>query len=137
MTRALGMMLLVMAVVLAGCAAPQERKTVEEMPIMPECSTKECFIDAANECKDVRSTFAEESGTFVYASSNDCVLTKTLVSAHPGESPEMKALLEGKSMTCKYERGSFDERWVTSLVFGSENCEGGLKDAIAQLLVFI
>ncbi|MBS3068469.1 hypothetical protein J4450_07210 [Candidatus Micrarchaeota archaeon] len=48
----------------------------------------------------------------------------------------MKTLLEGKSMTCKYENGKFDQRLVTSLIYGTEYCDGELKDALGQLIVF-
>lgn len=77
----------------------------------------------------------EEYGKILYSSSSACVFTKTYVSAK-GETDEMRALLEGKSFSCKYEKGKFDQRLANSLVFGMENCEGELKDAIAKLLLF-
>ena len=46
----------------------------------------------------------------------------------------MKTLLQGKSMTCHYGKGKFDSRLVNSLLFGSEYCEGELKDILAELI---
>ncbi len=78
-------------------------------------------------------TLTEDAGVFKYSSA-DCVFTKTLISAD--ETPEMKSLLEGKSLTCRYEKGKFDQRWVTSLIFGIEYCEGELKDILVDLIAF-
>jgi len=49
---------------------------------------------------------------------------------------DMKSLLEGKNMTCVYEKGDFDPQLVNSLVEGTENCTGDLKVDLARLIVF-
>lgn len=109
----------------------------EETMQIADCTTKDCFISAANECNDITLTLSEDAGVFEYSSSIDCVFSKTLVQSHESETQEMKNLLEGKSFTCTYEKGAFDERWVTSLIFGTEYCEGELKDILVELLVFV
>lgn len=104
-------------------------------PAITGCNDKTCFISAANDCKDTSLTLTEDFGVLKY-SSKDCIFTKTLVSLNANETEEMKTLLEGKSMTCKYENGKFDQRLVTSLIYGTEYCDGELKDALGQLIVF-
>ncbi|MBI4140582.1 hypothetical protein HY485_01960 [Candidatus Woesearchaeota archaeon] len=126
---ALGLLLILFV---AGCAAPSKQTP----PQIAACATKECFISAANDCNEVSLTLSEDIGVFKYASSKDCVFTKTLVSANENEAPEMKKLLSGKSLSCTYKNGAFDERWVTSLVFGTEYCDGKLKEILGQLVLF-
>jgi hypothetical protein len=138
MIRHLSWVMVVALAVMLGCGAPPAEEVVvpTETPEAPSCGTKDCFIAAANDCGAMELTLTEEAGTFTYSSSADCVFTKTMVTPDPAETQEMKSLLQGKSMTCRYEKGKFDERWVTSLLFGSEKCEGELKDTLARLLVF-
>ncbi|MBI4451424.1 hypothetical protein HY642_05600 [Candidatus Woesearchaeota archaeon] len=142
----------------AACAAPQPEKptptappiatptaqpveqsppvsTPSQPPEPPSCATKDCFVPLANDCKDADITVTEDAGVFRFLS-KDCVFTKTLVTPNSQETSEMKALLQGKSLACKYDKGRFDQRWTESLVFGIENCEGELKDILVQLLAF-
>lgn len=100
------------------------------------CSDKTCFIAAANDCENASLTVTENVGTFTYSSSDSCIFTKTLVSLNANETQEMKKLLEGKNMTCLYDKGKFDQRWVNSLVYGIENCTGDLKNRLGDLTVF-
>lgn len=100
------------------------------------CTTKECFISAANECNDLAMTLTEKAGVIQY-SSRDCTFTKTMISLDAKETQEMKNLLEGKSLTCKYGRGTFNKDWVNSLLLGTENCEGQLKDILVDLVAFL
>ncbi len=131
---------LLIFMLIAGCGSQMQEATetsITTEPTITECTTKECFVSAANECHDISVTLTEDAGVFTYSSSTDCVFTKTLVSLDASETQEMKNLLEGKSLTCTYEIGSFDERWVSSLIFGSEYCEGELKDILVELLAFL
>ncbi|HLD05293.1 MAG TPA: hypothetical protein VJG90_06255 [Candidatus Nanoarchaeia archaeon] len=139
---------LLFLLLIAGCDSSQAppvptpappSESTPTSPVAPPivaCTTKECFISAANDCKDLQMTLTENAGVFKYASSTDCIFTKTLVTLSVSETQEMKSLLEGKSLTCKYEKGKFDSRWATSLMFGTEYCEGELRDIIVELLVF-
>lgn len=101
------------------------------------CTTKDCFISAANDCNDLTMTLTEKAGVIQYSSSKDCTFTKTMISLDAKETQEMKTLLEGKSLTCRYERGKFDRKWVNSLLLGTENCEGQLKDILVDLVAFL
>lgn len=118
---------------IAGCAQPIQKT----LPSVADCTTKECVISSANDCNDNSVTLTEDAGILKYSSSKDCVFSKTLVSLNANENSEMKNLLEGKSLMCKYENGKFDQRLVTSLIFGTEYCEGELKDILVKLLLFI
>jgi hypothetical protein len=99
------------------------------------CSDKQCFTAAADGCGNETIQITEDYGVVKYTTTN-CVLTKTVISLDQNESADMKHLLEDKNMTCRYEKGKFDQNWINSLLLGVEKCEGGLKDAIADLLVF-
>ena len=129
---------LIFAILIAGCVSPQPPAQPPALqpptPVM-ECKAKDCFITAANDCKELTVELAEEIGIIKYSSKN-CTLTKTIVSLNPAESADIKKLLEGKSLTCKYEKGKFDSGWVNSLVTGLEACEGELRDIIGQLIIF-
>ena len=130
---------LLFLLLVAGCSAPSQQalSTSESAPLAADCTTKECFTASANDCKDSTLTFTEDAGVIRYSSSKDCVFTKTLVSLNVNESQEMKNLLQGKSLTCNYEKGIFDQRWVTSLIFGTESCEGELRDILVELIAFL
>ena len=133
---------LLFLVLIAGCISqPQPPSTsTSTSTVAPSdasaCTTKECFISSANDCNEINLTLTEDAGVLKYSSSKDCVFKKTLVSLNANETQEMKSLLEGKSLTCRYEKGKFDQRWVTSLIFGTEYCEGELRDILVELLVF-
>ena len=99
------------------------------------CETKDCFITAADQCQTVDLELTEDIGVVQYAA-QDCTFTKTIVSSAPGESEDIRNLIEGKSLICDYEQGAFDERWVNSIYAGTGDCEGELREVIAQLIIF-
>ena len=123
---------------LTACGSPPSASSPTlPAPAPASCITKECFINSANDCNELSMTLSEEAGVFKYSSSKDCVFTKTLVTLSANETQEMKNLLEGKSFICRYEKGKFDSRWVTSLIFGTEYCEGELRDILGKLMLFV
>lgn len=133
---AFGLLLLIL---IAACTSvsKQTPQTQQTTPTAPTgCNDKDCFISAANDCKEISITLNEEVGVFKYTASKNCIFTKTLVSVNNDETPEMKKLLTGKSLICKYEQRKFDQRLVTSLFWGTEYCEGELKDILGKLIVF-
>lgn len=128
---------------LYGCVSPpQQPVSQQQIPnttsqnLSAPCDSKDCFIAAANDCQEMNITVTEDYGTVEYSSSSSCVFTKTLLSLDDNETQEMKGLLQGKSMTCAYEKGGFDSRLVTSLIYGMENCTGDLKDDLGKLIIF-
>jgi hypothetical protein len=127
--------LLVGLLVLTACGTDNVPKETPQQDAQP-CTTKDCFITAARACMDARLTLTEEAGTFTYTSTTTCTFTKTLDEPNPAESAEMKTLLRGKSLTCQYTTGTFDERWVTTLLTGTDACTGTLKDTLVELSVF-
>ncbi|VVB65555.1 Uncharacterised protein [Candidatus Gugararchaeum adminiculabundum] len=130
-------------ILLAGCSSPSQPSSVKNSTpsIQPntttgECTSEtECFISAANNCDNANLTLTDNVGTFQYSASG-CVLTKTLVILNANETPEMKNALEGKNMTCIYETGKFNSELVTSLLSGIEYCNGDLKEALGELVLF-
>jgi hypothetical protein len=94
---------------------------------------KVCFIDKANNCGKaaVRETIG--TGTIITYATNNCVLTKS-VETFAGDEPEdVVTFFKGKSMSCEYEKGSFDSILVDGISTGIDLCEGDLKDAILEL----
>lgn len=100
------------------------------------CSDKTCFIAAANDCNSTNITVTEDFGVMRYETSTACTFTKTLVKLDDNETQDMKNLLEGRNMTCVYEKGDFDPQLVNTLIEGTENCTGDLKVDLARLIVF-
>ena len=122
---------------IVGCVSSSPPASPEPVPVVAvACTTKDCFIFSANACTEQTMTLTEDAGVITYASSKDCIFSKTLVSLNVAETQEMKNLLQGKSLTCRYEETKFDGRWVNSLIYGTEYCEGELKDLLAQLISF-
>ena len=98
------------------------------------CESKGCFISDAKD-GDVSDIEANVDGVKArYTIDEDCDFVKTVVSVN--DNPEMKTLLEGKSLQCSYYYDDFKEAWVYSLVEDVEDCEGELKEIIGQLLMF-
>lgn len=131
-----GIMLLIVTGIFLFCCmmgfmAYQPYLATLSQPVV--CSTNECFASVADSCRAVDMTRNEDFGTINYAA-KDCTFTKTI--AGTNENPEMKKLLEGKSLSCTYEKGNFDRRLLASMIEGIDNCNGELKGIIGELLIF-
>jgi hypothetical protein len=100
------------------------------------CANQTCFLEAANLCNSANFQQTEADSVFKY-NIRGCVLTKTALKINETEPVEIRNLLQGKSMACAYEKGSFDAAWVSTLSLNLENCTGDLKDSIEQLLLVI
>ena len=137
----LPVLLLVSVFLMAGCSAPQQpsqnaalqNATGDHISV---CSDKDCFIAAANDCNSTSITITESYGVMRYETTTDCAFTKTLVTLDDNEGQDMKSLLEGKNLTCVYQKGGFDPQLVNTLIEGTENCTGELKVDLARLIVF-
>jgi len=99
------------------------------------CDSIECFVGKANECASVTYEVQEEYGLMLY-SAEDCRFTKTVVKMDESEDPELRGLIEGKSLNCGYPEGMFNTRWMYSLLADMDQCEGELKDVMEQVIVF-
>jgi len=97
------------------------------------CTTDECFIGLADQCKPVKMG-KEEAGSLYELSAENCVFTKHLKEMSAEEPEEMVGLLEGKSMTCEYLEGTFNPDWVETISVGIEECEGELRIALDALI---
>ena len=106
---------------------------------LKQCTTVECFVGAANECEETILELGEDIGVVEYYtqldSSGFCILNKKIIKVSDNEDPVVKRMLEGKNLICAYKKGGFNERWVSSLIYDIENCEGELKESIGQLIV--
>ncbi len=99
------------------------------------CEDRDCFIEAANKCKNADMVTINEVGVF-YLSTDDCMLTKTLVSPNEEETEEMQSLLTMKGMDCIYTEGNFNDDWVDSPINGIEECQGDLVNIFNALSEF-
>jgi len=127
-------------VLLNGCIyADKEIMGVVGGEGLKQCSTVECFVEAANECEETILELSEDIGAVEYYtqldSSGFCILNKKIIKVSDNEDPVVKRMLEGKNLLCAYQKGKFNERWVSSLIYDIENCEGELKESIGQLIV--
>ncbi len=121
---------------LFGCASQQGNPAAPSLrQNLSACADKQCFRDIANSCGNVTLRVPEDYGLVEYSSSN-CTFVKTLISLDENETPEMRNLLEGKNMTCTYKPGAFDGRLLDTLIYGTENCTGELKDDLGRLVIF-
>ncbi len=104
------------------------------------CNDMPCFVQKANQCTTASYTEKSSFGTITYSSRIEagvCILTKRVVALNENEDAVIKALVEGKSMDCSYEKGKFNGQWTSSLVEGLEYCEGDLKEAIGTLILLV
>ncbi|PIN69806.1 hypothetical protein COV93_03960 [Candidatus Woesearchaeota archaeon CG11_big_fil_rev_8_21_14_0_20_43_8] len=111
-------------------------------PMMKDCkSDQNCFVEYANKCKPAKFSNQAEGTIFKYATdvqyavTEDCTLKKGIDKLDLTEPPEIKALFEGKSMTCSYTKGNFDTQWLTTITKGLDDCDGPLKVAIYEMII--
>lgn len=96
-----------------------------------DCDNEQCFVDKANNCE--RTTYENiVSGVSYSYSIEGCAVVKTLVSLPESEPYAVQSAFEGKSMSCSYERLSFDLRYIQGLNHNLENCYGSLKNVVEE-----
>lgn len=133
----------------SGCTSQQAAQNVSNSSGLTSqlnnssqtCMDQNCFIAAANSCQVMNVTITDNVGTFALSSigqtnSTSCIFSKTVVSLNSNETQNMQNLLDGKSMTCIYQKGNFDSQFVTALIGGIEYCSGPLKDDLGNLIIF-
>lgn len=94
---------------------------------------EECFVSQAEKCRPA-VMFQDFSGSTLKYTSENCVLVKEFDKFSEDEPLEVRELLEGKTMECKYREGDFNSILVKGLTEGIEKCEGDLKDAIYDVV---
>ena len=95
-----------------------------------DCGTgTDCFIAAANSCSAavVRTNIA---GSIVEHQTQDCTYTRRMLTISDAEPAEVQQLFANKSLSCAYQKGSFDPQLVSTISLGIDGCTGELKDAI-------
>lgn len=110
--------------------------------IPKNCEDIECFVNAANDGRAAKLRSTDKTGIeWGYQIKGNAgggqIFTKTLLRLDDKELPQIKEFMEGKSLTCQFKSGKFDERWTVSLISGLENCQGELKENIGQLLFLL
>ena len=98
-----------------------------------KCTTTECFTLKAENCEKAGLERVEDGSTFNYKT-NNCVLTKTAAKISDLETSQVKSLLEGKSLTCTYQKNNFNMNWLNTLTLSLDKCQGPLKDGLMNLL---
>lgn len=88
-----------------------------------------CFIEQANNCGNARMNTLIAQAEFKF-STNNCQLIKKLVKLSDEEPAAVKQALEGKSMTCKYDKESFDPAYLSTVTSRLDSCSGSLKTAL-------
>ncbi|KHO49302.1 MAG: hypothetical protein QT02_C0007G0025 [archaeon GW2011_AR9] len=122
----LGLLLgIISMVIIAGCG--------NQSGSVSTCDTTDCFVAAANTCSPTVFTSTETFGVVEFSSASDCTYMKKMISFN-SEAPSLKSMLDGKNMTCSYERGAFDSKWLKYLILGAEKCNGELKERLGELL---
>jgi len=107
---------------------------------MTSCFNMSCFDEKASDCKYVGVTVEEEFGEVHYLAKKNydtgrCFFEKTIVTLN--EDTELNDLLENKSYTCWYDEGDYNPEWSSTMFGGLDTCQGELKDAMGQLVLFV
>ncbi len=96
-----------------------------------------CFIEQANLCEPAELEMYYVDDTVVtFKSNKQCILEKEITNFNENEPELVVDLLSEKKMTCPYEKNNFNSFVVYDLVNGIDECEGDLKEAILELLVY-
>ena len=97
------------------------------------CGNEACFQDAANACAPATLRLSTTTNAVYSYETKNCGMTKRIESF--GSEPQaIQDLLQGKEMTCTFEKNAFDPALLT-LAGGIEHCNGSLKDAIVELRI--
>lgn len=120
--------ILVIAIVLSGIV-------LFALTGQKECDTQTCFLQYANDCNPAVYISNEDGTIYEYKVDNECTFTKTITQVSSNEPLEIINLFEGKSLTCEYIKGNFEQRWITTLLGSLNRCTGELKEALYELTI--
>ena len=99
-----------------------------------ECDTSACFIEKANACEPAIYTTTMGTTTVEMEILPGCELKKTILALDETEPAEVRTFFTGKTMTCDYEQGNFDEDFAFQISGPLDECEGNLVDAINAVI---
>jgi len=99
------------------------------------CSTKQCFVNAANE--GTPAVFENKVATIslMHTVEESGVYNKLVTNVDTSEPQKIQDLFLGASMTCYYPDGEFDPDYVDMISGNIIPCEGPLVDAILAVVV--
>ena len=100
-----------------------------------DCSSEQCFLEKAQQCKASKYTAENQGIEFRFTTDNQCNFEKEIISLSPGEPNAIQELLQGKSMTCKYQKNNFNEQYLSTLLFGIDKCSGTLKEGLYEIML--
>ena len=92
------------------------------------------FIEAANAGLPARVRVTIAGSLYLCEVTAGLIFKKKFLKAHDSEPLEMKNLLTGKEMRCKYRLGYFYQPWLYRVTLGLEAFEGPLKDALMEMI---
>ena len=99
-----------------------------------ECTTSSCFIKAANKCMPAIYETQIETVTLWLETTEDCKLKKKVVKVDSKEPESIQNLFNKAEMTCPYEKGEFDEKYIEQISYDMLTCQGTLVDAVKKIL---
>jgi len=99
-----------------------------------QCLTKECLIEAANDCKPAYYETKIETLTLSFSTDNKCRLTKKVLLVDMNEPISIQNLFRSTSMKCQYNKGEFSRKYIDQISYDLMTCEGNMVEAIKNIL---
>ncbi len=93
-----------------------------------------CFVQNAQRCSPAVMERRIAGSVMRYETTDGCTFIKSFSVISASEPRPVHELFGGKMMTCTYEKGSFDMRWINTLTGDIARCEGELRDAFVELM---
>lgn len=96
--------------------------------------SEDVFIERANACQPAVFEKTIGTATMRLESKRGCVLEKTIIAMDESEPVEVRNLFIGAQMTCEYQQGAFDTRYVMQISGDLGSCQGSLVDAVLAVV---
>lgn len=93
-----------------------------------------CFVQNAQDCSPAVMERTIAGSVMRYETTEGCTLVKSFAVISASEPRSVHELFGGKMMTCAYEKGNFDMRWINTLTGDIAKCKGDLRDALVELM---
>ena len=99
----------------------------------------ECFDEKLRECKFIDFITHKNNNVYRYtifsSLGNYCKIRVTLERTAPGSDPDIKELLEGKSMECRIPKQLLKTTNLDNIDNFLQYCTGELKEGILELII--